>query len=138
VERTYSLVLFNQSHRLFTLAVQPDLIRDSFLLGVKCSNNMTEGELEHWMREAIISTENHLEDARIRRITGSPRAILQGQELFDIMPGRNVLIYRITNDPTFITPGVRLNVINFTDTDLKRPVEVFLYVPHGQQPMAEA
>lgn len=135
IEKTYTVALFNQTDRRFHILLQPEFMHEDLMIGIKSSTNMTEGELEHWMKECIIATESHVEDARIRRITGAPRAIVQGQELFDLMPGRNVIIFKVKNDPVFITPGEVLTIINPADREEKRPLEVFLYLRHHNQQM---
>ena len=91
---------------------------------------MTEGELADWMRDAIITTESHFESARIRRITGAHRELVEDQELYDLMPGRGVLIFKINADAQFISRGERLVVVNPADSAEKRPTEIVLYLKH--------
>lgn len=128
IEKTFSLIIFDKNGRRFSSLIQPELMEKEMLMGIKAAPSMSEGDLEHWMRECIIASDSKVESMRIRRITGAKRTVLQGHELFELMPGRNVMIFRVAVDPESIVPGEPLNVINFADQDGTRPLDVFLYV----------
>lgn len=130
IEKAYSILLFAQRERLFTIKIQQEIFTPQILVGLKAPSTMTEGELADWMQDAIITTESHFESARIRRITGTHRSIVQDQELYDLMPGRGVLIFKIDAQPQFISPGERLIIVNPADTNDKRPTEIVLYLKH--------
>lgn len=130
IEKAYSVLLFAQRERLFTIKIQREIFSPPLLVGLKAPATMSEGELADWMREAIITTESHFESARIRRITGAHRELVQDQELFDLMPGRGVLIFKIEAQAQFIAPGERLIIVNPADTTDKRPTEIVLYLKH--------
>ena len=130
IEKAYSVLLFAQRERLFTIKIQQEIFTSQFLVGLKAPSTMSEGELADWMNDAIITTESHFESARIRRITGAHRELVQSQELYDLMPGRGVLIFKIDADPSFIAQGERLIVVNPADAMDKRPTEIVLYLRH--------
>lgn len=130
IEKAYSILLFARRDRLFTIKIQPEIFTSQLLVGLKAPSTMTEGELADWMRDAIITTESHFESARIRRITGAHREVVEDQELYDLMPGRGVLIFKINGDPQFITRGERLIIVNPADSGEKRPTEIVLYLKH--------
>jgi type VI secretion system protein ImpJ len=130
IEKAYSILLFAQRERLYTIKIQQEIFTPQILVGLKAPSTMTEGELSDWMQDAIITTESHFESARIRRITGTHRAVVQDQELYDLMPGRGVLIFKIDAQPQFISPGERLIIVNPADSNDKRPTEIVLYLKH--------
>lgn len=132
IEKAYSILLFAQRDRLFTINIQPEIFTPQLLVGLKAPSAMSEGELSDWMRDAIIATESHFESVRVRRITGAHRAIVQDQELYDLMPGRGVLIFKIDCGAQFIKPGERLIIVNPADSPDKRPSEIVLYVKHKE------
>jgi type VI secretion system protein ImpJ len=130
IEKAYSILLFAQRERLYTIKIQQEIFTPQILVGLKAPSTMTEGELSDWMQDAIITTESHFESARIRRITGTHRTVVQDQELYDLMPGRGVLIFKIDAQPQFISPGERLIIVNPADSNDKRPTEIVLYLKH--------
>lgn len=130
IEKAYSILLFAKRDRLFTIKIQSEIFTPQILVGLKAPSTMTEGELADWMRDAIITTESHFESARIRRITGAHREVVEDQELYDLMPGRGVLIFKINADAQFISRGERLVVVNPADSAEKRPTEIVLYLKH--------
>ncbi|WP_032112459.1 type VI secretion system baseplate subunit TssK [Candidatus Paracaedibacter symbiosus] len=130
LEKAYSILLFAQRDRLFTIKIQPEIVTPQLLVGLKAPAAMSEGELSDWMRDAIITTESHFESARIRRITGAHREAVTDQELYDLMPGRGVLIFQIDAEAQFITRGERLIIVNPADSMEKRPTEIVFYIKH--------
>lgn len=130
IEKAYSVLLFSKRDRLYTIKIQPEIFTPQLLVGLKAPSTMTEGELADWMRDAIITTESHFESARIRRITGAYRELVEDQELYDLMPGRGVLIFKINAEAQFISRGERLVVVNPADSAEKRPTEIVLYIKH--------
>lgn len=130
IEKAYSILLFARRDRLFTIKIQPEIFTPQLLVGLKAPSTMTEGELADWMRDAIITTESHFESARIRRITGAHREVVEDKELYDLMPGRGVLIFKINAEAQFVSRGERLVIVNPADSSEKRPIEIVLYLKH--------
>ena len=130
IEKAYSVLMFALRERAFSVLLQYEIFTPTILIGLRAPAAMSETELSDWMREAIVASESHVESARIRRITGAPRVVLQDEELYDLLPGRGVLIFRIEADPHFIKPGERLVILNPADSPDKRPVEIVLYLRH--------
>lgn len=128
IEKAYDILLFNRHDRIFSVPLHHELSEKNLLIGLKATIGMSEAELEEWMKDAIITSQSTFEAARIRRITGAPRHLIQGQEMYELMPGRGVLIFRLTVDPSYIRPGEKLIIVNPTDTSEKRPKEVVLYL----------
>jgi type VI secretion system protein ImpJ len=128
LEKAYSILEFTLKDRLFSIMLQPEIFRPTILVGLKAPSTMSEGELADWMRDAIVASESYVETARIRRITGAPRSVIDDQEQLELMPGRGVLIFRIELDPHFVKSGERLCIFNPADTTEMRPTEIVLYL----------
>jgi hypothetical protein len=88
---------------------------------------MNENQLDDWIRGSVICSDFALEDIQSKRVTGAVRDFARSDET-DIMPGRGVTLYKIKHDPQFISPDQRLNIFNPADNDIRRPVEIILYV----------
>jgi type VI secretion system protein ImpJ len=132
LERAYSVILFTHRDQAFSIMLQEEILTARLLIGIKGPAGMAETELEDWMKDAIIVSESILESVRVRRITGSPRSLITESELYDLMPGRGVLIFKVKTDNTFIKAGERLFVFNPADTEDKRPTEIILYLRHSE------
>lgn len=134
IEKAYSVLMFalKEKERVFSILIQKDILTPKLFVGIRAPAGMSEGELADWMRESIIATESHVESARMRRITGATRTLLQDQELYDLNPGRGVLVYSIESESHFIKPGERLVIFNPADTIEKRPTEILLFLRHKE------
>lgn len=132
LEKAYSLILFTHREQAFSVMLQDEIFTKKLLIGIKAPAGMSENELEDWMKDAIIVSESLLESVRVRRITGAPRSMITESELYDLMPGRGVLIFKLKTDNSFIKSGERLVVFNPADTESKRPVEILLYLKHSE------
>jgi hypothetical protein len=93
---------------------------------------MDASEMAEWVNESVICSESHLESARIRRVTGAAREIVEGDELADLMPGSGLQLYRVKMDPHYIKSGENLMIFHAADQPDKRPSGIVLYVkgPH--------
>lgn len=132
LEKAYSLVLFVRREHLFSVMLQPEIFTKKILIGIKAPATMSEGELEDWMKDTMIVSESMIESAQLRRITGAPRHVVTHSELYDLMPGRGVLIFSVEADSHFIKQGERLIVSNPADSEDKRPTEIVLYLKHSE------
>lgn len=132
LEKAYSLILFVQREHIFSVMLQSEIFTKKILIGIKAPPTMSEGELEDWMKDTIIVSESMLESVQLRRITGAPRRVISHSELYDLMPGRGVLIFSVDTDTHFIKPGERLIVSNPADSEDKRPTEIVLYLKHSE------
>lgn len=128
LEKAYSILEFTKTDRVYSIMLQHEIFVPTILVGLKAPTSMTEQELADWMRGALIASESFVETARIRRITGVPRALIEDRALLDLMPGRGVLIFKVEMDLHFVKPGERLWIFNPADTPEHRPTQVVLYL----------
>lgn len=132
LERSFSVVLLATHDNYFSVKLQPEIFTQHLMIGLKSNGNMTEAELIDWMTDAIIVSEPMLESVRVRRIVGAPRRVMASNEINDLMPGRDVVLFSVKTDNAFISPNERLYVFNPADTPDKRPSEAILYLRHAE------
>lgn len=134
IEQTYTIITFLQNDRLFYHKLPRTWPEESLLLGVRIPPSMDASEMAEWVRECVICSESHLESARMRRVTGAAREIIEGDELADLMPGSSLQLYRVQMDPHYIKPGENLMIFHAADQPHKRPSGIVLYVK-GPNPL---
>lgn len=136
IERTYTILPFNQNDRLFYHKLAQTWTEESLLVGIRIPATMTAHEMTEWVRECVIATESHIETARLRRVTGAPREMISEDEMADLMPGSGLQLYRIKMDPHYIKPGENLMIFHAADQFDKRPAGIVLYLK-GHPPLDE-
>jgi type VI secretion system protein ImpJ len=134
IEQTYTIITFLQNDRLFYHKLPSTWNSGSLLIGVRIPPSMDASEMAEWVRECVICSESHLESARMRRVTGAARELIEGDELVDLMPGSTLQLYHVQMDPHYIKPGENLMLFHAADQPHKRPSGVVLYVkgPNSQ------
>jgi len=135
IERTYTIIPFLQNDRLFYYKLARGWAEEDLLIGVRIPPTMDASEMAEWVRECVISSESHLESARLRRVTGAAREAVDLEEMSDLMPGSGLQLYRVHMDPHYILPGENLMIFHAADQPDKRPSGIVLYVkgPHPQE-----
>jgi type VI secretion system protein ImpJ len=128
IEQTYTIIPFLQNDRLYYHKLSSTWTEKSLLVGVRIPSTMDPSEMTEWVRECVIASESHLETARLRRVTGAARQIIEGDELADLMPGSGLQLYRIQMDPHYIKAGENLMIFHASDQPNKRPAGIVLYV----------
>lgn len=124
---------FYKKSRLFYLPLKKEYMAEKFYIGVKGIKGMTENKIEEWFQDAIIASDFAIDKARERRITGAPRRLLQNEELYELMPSRNVLVFEVDCSPEFITPKETLHIFNSADSLTFRPSDIMLYLRQSQR-----
>jgi type VI secretion system protein ImpJ len=128
IDVSFAAIPFNQKDRLFYLRMENAYLEEKLYLGVRAPRGMMEAQVEEWANDAIIACDSAVELVRERRITGAERAILENEDLYDLMPSRGVVVFQIKPSPEFVQAGQNLNIFNPADTLERRPLEVTLYV----------
>lgn len=135
IERTYTIIPFLQNDRLFYHKLPSTWSEQRLLIGVRIPATMDASEMAEWVRECVITSESHIESARMRRVTGALREAVKNDELADLMPGSGLQLYYIQMDPHYIKPGENLMIFHAADQIDKRPSAIVLYArgPHPQE-----
>ncbi|MBW8309811.1 MAG: type VI secretion system baseplate subunit TssK [Candidatus Paracaedibacteraceae bacterium] len=132
LEKAFSVVLFGHQENYFSVKLQPEILTQRLMIGLKGSSTLTERELIDWMKDAIIVSESMLESVRVRRIVGAPRQVMDNSEINDLMPGRDIVMFGIKTDNAFVSANERLYIFNPADIPEKRPSEAVLYLRHSE------
>ena len=127
IEQTYIVQQFSQRERLFSALLKPAQLTESLLIGFRAPAHMSEDELSEWISDSVICSDSAVRICRDRRITGAPRQIVTDKKLFDLLPGRGTLIYRVEIDPDYVKEDENLNIFNAADTAELRPAEIVIY-----------
>ena len=128
IDNTFAVFPFVQKDRLYSLKLHPSYGQEAIYVGIKASRGMTESQVQDWMIGAVIGSDSALERIQTRRITGGVRQLMRGDELYDIMPSRGVVVYRILVDNEFVLSDQKLHIFNPGDAPERRPADIMLYV----------
>ncbi|CAO4841683.1 MAG: hypothetical protein CNLJKLNK_00694 [Holosporales bacterium] len=131
IEQAYASFLFNQRDRLFTLKLHEAYRHNRLYLGVRIPKTMTELQLNDWMSDAIIASDDAIDSVRNKRITGARRTLIREGDLYNLMPSRGVILVEVEADPDFIKFDQNLNIFNPADNPDRRPTEICLFVRKG-------
>ncbi len=127
IERMYTIIPFIQNDRLFYHQIPSTWTEERLLIGMRAPSTMDASEMAEWVRECVIASESHLESARLRRVTGATREVIEGDELEDLMPESGLQLYHVQMDPHYIKPGEKLMIFHAADQAEKRPSAIVLY-----------
>lgn len=131
IEKAYASFMFNQRDRLFTLKMHPAYANDRLYIGVRIPKGMSELQLNDWISDAIIASDDAIDSVRNKRITGAKRIVIREGDMYQLIPSRGVILIEITNDPAYISFEQNLNIFNPADHPERRPTEIVLYVKKG-------
>lgn len=132
IEKAFSVLMFSFQDGYFSVKLQPEIMTQRIMVGLRTSTSMTESEMIDWMKDAIIVSESMLEAVRVRRITGAPRHLIDEAETYDLMAGRGVCLFGVKTDNAFVKADERLYIFNPADAPDKRPMEAVLYLRHAE------
>jgi type VI secretion system protein ImpJ len=131
IEQAYASFLFQQRDRLFTLRLHEAYKKDRLYLGIRIPKTMTELQLNDWISDAIIASDNSIDAVRNKRITGARRSIIREGDMYRILPSRGVILVEVEVDPAYIHFDQNINIFNPADHAERRPTEIVLFVKKG-------
>ena len=128
VEQSVIVIPFTLTERLFHLKIHESYLSQEVFVGVKAPITMNEDELFEWVKDAVIACDSMVESARVRRIVGASRSVLDQEDMAEFLTGRGTLVFKLDVSSDFVKAGESLNVFNVSDTEGKRPHSVVLYL----------
>lgn len=128
VEQSVIVIPFTATDRLFHLKIHESYLSQEVLIGIKAPITMDEDELYEWVKDAVIACDSMVESARVRRIIGASRSVLDQEDMSEFLTGRGTLVFKLDTSSDFIKGGESLNIFNVSDTDAKRPHTIVLYL----------
>ena len=131
VSETSMTIRFSGHDEGFRLALQPGwLDGHGLLIGVRLAPGQGETEVDAWIEESVVASDDHVGTLRRRRLRGARRARVERDDRLGVLPDRGVLLYRIADDPSLIEPGRTLEIVGPAPrAGVARPAEITLYVP---------
>lgn len=128
VEQSVIVIPFTRTDRLFHLKIHESYLTQEILVGLRAPANMSEDQLFDWMKDAVIACDSMVESARVRRVIGAHRQLLDQEEMADFLTGRGTLVFKLETPSDFVKAGESLNIFNVADDDNRRPLTVVLYL----------
>lgn len=128
VQETYTATLFHFEEGSFTLALRPEWVGRTLLVGVAGPAGMSEADAAAWMQEARIASRNRMPSVRERRIRGAERRPVENAGDLGLVVPRGVVLFAIRADAEFIDPDEVLQIAHPAEhTGRPRPREISLF-----------
>ncbi len=114
IEQEVDILVFNQTESHFEMMLKDTYIggQSKIYIGIKGSKNLIGSNLEEWSKEALISSQSHLDEAKTRRISGATRRLLPYQEAQQFTPVQGVIVFEIKIDDPFIDLNEQLIIMH--------------------------
>jgi type VI secretion system protein ImpJ len=126
----YTILPFVKNDKFFSLKVHPSYIhKEELVVGVQAKQGVSFKEIEEWMNEAVIVSDNAIQQVKERRVLGASRGVINDERLYTMSPPRDTTIFFIKADKTFISANQYFHIFNQSDEEQKRPMNIVLYVP---------
>lgn len=129
IQEGYSVIPFIWKNDAFTLSFMREMHEKTFALGARAPIHMSEKDLADWVADAIIASESMVESARDKRVRGAERKIMDQVERLQLLPAKGMVLCEVNSHSEFILQDEPLYILNTSDTEDTRPVEVVLYLP---------
>ena len=127
VSESYTPFRFYFDHGTYNLPFAEDWRNLTLVLGVRGQDGMDEDEVEEWVEQSLIGSQDLMPAMRDKRILGARRKRIEREG--DLVPANGVLLYSLEADPDFIQSNQILQVWNVGDRgETPRVVEAVLYV----------
>jgi type VI secretion system protein ImpJ len=129
IEQEFDVLTFDQTDSHFEIMLKDTYIggQNKIYIGVKGSKNLIGHALEEWCQEALMSSKNHLDEAKTRRISGAMRRLLPYQEAQQFTPIQGVLVFEIKIDDPFIDLNDTFVIMHPRSQTSTIPSEIVLY-----------
>ena len=127
IQDGYLVLPLEKMDRQFSLKVTPNLAAEALIMGVKIPKGVSQGDMEAWVKDAVIASESVFKSTLDRRILGAKRAIIYGDDALRLVPGQGVVLFAVVFDQNFIKVGENLLLQNASDEPDRRPENIVLY-----------
>lgn len=132
VERGFSLIYFKKKEKFFyhylSLNEMASVVDQKLYVGLKRTKTHDTGEIESWMKNAVIVSDFSVENVRLKRTKGADRRILPPEVVSKILPGNGVTLFEIDINSSFIKPEQNIHIFNPGNIGAQ-PEEIILYLP---------
>ena len=127
IQQTHEVFVFAWKEEVFLLRFREEWFERKLVLGARTRSGMVGKDTVAWVRDSIICTASHFEDARKRRVLGAEHRHVDVSD--GLVPGRDMVLFELEADPAFITADEDLIVtLPEERPGQKRPAQLLLYV----------
>lgn len=128
VQETYTATPFHFGDGGFNLALRPEWMARTLVVGVVPQAGMTEADAAAWFEETRIATRGRMQSVRDRRIRGSERKRIDTVGDLGLVGGKGTVLFAIRVDPDLVEAEDVLQVAHPAEhTGRPRPREMYLY-----------
>lgn len=124
----YAIFSFKKNDRIFSFRLLPTHFGKELIVGLRSRPGIQTTQLQGWMNEAVIVSDEAIQSVQSKRVVGAPRQLVEGEKLYEMMPSRDVTLYAINLDTPYIQQNQYLHIFNPSDTEYERPLDIVLYV----------
>lgn len=126
----YAIFPFKKNDKVFSFKLNLSYFNmaKEIFVGLRSKPGIQTKQIEIWMNEAVIVSDDALQKVQTKRITGAPRQLVEGDKLYEMSPPRDITLFSIILDQQFIQPNQYLHIFNPSDSEHYRPIDIVLYV----------
>lgn len=132
---SYSIFPFQQHNGIFSFKLNAAYMGQAkeLFVGIRAPHGVPSKQIEGWMDEAIIVSDDAIRRVQTQRVTGAARYLVTGDKLMEISPPHEMALFAIRIDPQYIYPGQYLHIFHPSDKEDYRPIDIVLYVPKDEE-----
>ncbi len=128
VQETYTATPFHFEGGGFALALRPEWMARTLVVGVVPQAGMSEADAAAWMEETRIASRGRMQSVRERRIRGAERKRIDTVGDLGLVGGKGTVLFAIRVEPELIEAEDVLQVAHPAEhTGRPRPREMLLY-----------
>lgn len=131
----YAIFPFKKNKEIFSFKLNSVYFGSAkeIFIGVRAPRGVHNKQIETWMNDAVIVSDDAIRKVQTQRVTGAERHLVDGEKLYEMSPPRDITLFSINLDPQFIYPNQYLHIFNPSDNESYRPVDIVLYVPKDEE-----
>jgi type VI secretion system protein ImpJ len=132
----YTILPFKKNDRVFSFKLRHAYLPETppvLYVGLRSKPGIHARQIEIWMKEAVIVSDEALEKVQSQRMTGAPRSLITGDKLYEMSPPKDITLFSVTKDPHFIQPEQYLHIFNPSDRENERPEDIVLFVSKDEE-----
>ena len=128
VQETYTATPFHFDQGAFGLALRPEWMARTLVVGVVPQTGMSEADAAAWFEETRIASRGRMQSVRERRIRGAERKRIDTVGDLGLVGGKGTVLFAIRVEPELIDADDVLQVAHPAEhTGRARPREMLLY-----------
>lgn len=128
VQETYTATPFHFADGAFNLALRPEWMARTLVVGVVPQSGMSEADAAAWFEQTRIASRSRMQSVRDRRIGGAERKRIDTVGDLGLVGGKGTVLFAVRVDPDLIEADDVLQVAHPAEhSGRERPRELMLY-----------